>query len=868
MEFRVNGKPVQWDGDNDELLLDVLRDDLGIKSPKVGCSPQANCGSCCVEVDGQAQLSCSFKMKRADGADVKTIEGLDDRVQDALAEAFAGFGGTQCGFCTPGIAMRAAVLLRDNPDPSADAIAQSLKKHICRCTGYTKIIESIQQAGAILRGEEVKFRSNGSDGVGARLRKLDAYDLTLGKRHYVADLEMEGMVHGVMILSDYARARVTSIDWSRCKEVDGFVDFISAADVPGKRNVGLIVKDWPVFVAEGELTRYVGDCLGVVVCKTRRAARAAQPLVDVEYEVMDPVTDPYEAMDPHAPHVHDGGNILAKCEFKRGNAWDALRSSAHVVSHRFTTQRIEHAFLEPEAAIAMPHPDHEGVRVWSQSQGVYQDRVQLASLLGLPEEKVQVILVPNGGGFGGKEDLSVQGQTAVAARKLGVPVRIELTRDESIRVHPKRHPITMDYKVGCDDDGKLTVVWARMVGDTGAYASVGMKVLERAAGHSTGCYEVPNVDVEAVTVYTNNLPCGAFRGFGANQANFAMESCVDELCALGGFDRWQFRYDNALRIGSTTATGQVLEGGVGALACLDAIKPHYDAHIDRCGIALGLKNTGVGNGKADEGRAKIIVRAPDQFEVHHGWTDMGQGANTMAVQFFCNETGIPAAQVTVVVDTDHQVACGMTTASRATSLIGNAVLDACVKFNADRESIGLSQMVGRECRGEWICDWSTKPGDFSKKVVTHYSYSYACQCAIVGEDGRIAKVVAAHDAGKIINPTLFEGQIEGSVHMGLGYALTEDMPCDESGWPVSTRIKDCGILPAHDTPEIEVIGVEVADPIGPHGAKGVGEIGLVPTAPAVANTFWAVDKQRRRKLPFFPLRRRPRRNRGTTLPEE
>ena len=865
MRFEVNGESVQWNGSGDELLLDVLRDDLAIKSPKSGCAPQANCGSCCVEVDGAPQLACSFRMKRADGASINTVEGLQERVQDALATAFARFGGTQCGFCTPGIVMRAACLLKENPSPTKHDVEMALKKHICRCTGYSKIISSVIGAGALLRGEDVEFPAGAGDKVGERLVKLDAYELALGRRAYVADLNVDGMVHGVMVLSDYARANITAIDWSRCKDVEGFIDYVRAEDVPGARKIGLIVKDWPPFVGVGETTRYVGDCLGVVVCKTRKAARLAAPLVDVHYDVLDPVTDPFEAMDPLAPHVHSGGNILSKCEFKRGNAWDALRDSAHVVSHRFTTQRIEHAFLEPECAIAMPHPDHDGVRVWSQSQGVYQDRVQLAALLGVPEEQVQVILVPNGGGFGGKEDLSVQGQAAVAARKLGVPVRIELTRDESIRVHPKRHPIVMDYKVACDADGKLTVVWARMVGDTGAYASVGMKVLERAAGHSTGSYSVPNVDVEAVTVYTNNLPCGAFRGFGANQANFAIESCVDELCALGGFDRWQFRHDNALRVGSTTATGQVLEGGVGALACLDAIKPAYEANKDHCGIALGLKNTGVGNGKADEGRAKIIVRGPDDIELHHGWTDMGQGADTVAVQFFCNETGIPASHCRVVVDTDHQVVCGMTTASRATSLIGNAMIDACVGFNADRESLGLAQMIGREYRGEWICDWSTKPGDFSGKVITHYSYSYAAQCVIIGDDGRIEKVVAAHDAGRIVNPTLFEGQIEGGVHMGLGYALTEDMPCDESGWPVSTRIKDCGILPAHDTPEIEVIGVEVADPIGPFGAKGVGEIGLVPTAPAVANAFWAVDKQRRRKLPFFPLRRRPRRTRGTTL---
>jgi CO/xanthine dehydrogenase Mo-binding subunit len=364
-----------------------------------------------------------------------------------------------------------------------------------------------------------------------------------------------------------------------------------------------------------------------------------------------------------------------------------------------------------------------------------------------------------------------------------------------------------------------------------------MKVLERAAGHATGAYEVPNVDIESRAVYTNNVPCGAMRGFGANQANFAMECAVDELCEQGGFDRWQFRYDNAITEGGRTATGQRLSTGVGVRATLEAVRDAWRG-ARWAGIACGIKNTGIGNGMADSGTAKIVVHAADDIELCHGWTEMGQGVDTMAVQTFCEETGLSPHLVRVNVTTDDETPCGMTTASRATSLVGNAIIDACRGFKKDLETSDLAALVGREYRGEWICDWTNKPGaSKTGEEVTHYSYSYATQVVIIGEDGRIERVVAAHDAGRVMNPTLFEGQIEGSVHMGLGYALTEDLPM-EGGHLASTRLRKCGVLRAAETPPIEVIGV--------------GEIGLVPTAPAVANALWAYDGTRRYALPLEP----------------
>ena len=375
-----------------------------------------------------------------------------------------------------------------------------------------------------------------------------------------------------------------------------------------------------------------------------------------------------------------------------------------------------------------------------------------------------------------------------------------------------------------------------------------MKVLERSAGHATGAYFVPAVDVESRAVYTNNIPNGAMRGFGVNQVTFAVESLMDELCEKGGFDRWQFRYDNALAPGLRTSTGQKLNEAAGVKAALLAVKDVFK-NAKYAGLACGIKNTGIGNGMPDIGRAKIIIESPGKIVIQHGWTEMGQGVDTMAVQMLCEELGVEPGMIDVRVETSDDVVCGMTTASRGTSLVGHAIREACVKLKEDLQERSLSELEGREYKGEWICDWTTKPGADVEEPVTHYSYSYAAQVVVLNDEGQVEKVVAAHDAGRIINPMLFEGQIEGSVHMGLGYALTEDF-AQEGGFPKSTRLRKCGILRAKETPEIEVIGVEVHDPNGPHGAKGVGEIGLVPTAGAVANALYQFDGVRRYKLPM------------------
>jgi selenium-dependent xanthine dehydrogenase len=846
MQFTLNGNIKTYEGDPELPLLTYLREHEGITSPKDGCMPQAACGCCAVELNNKAVLSCIIPMEKVENGTVITTEGLGEYKQNVIANAFIEKSGVQCGFCTPGIVMQAKVLLDKNNNPTREEIENALTPNLCRCTGYKKIVDAVEYAAEAIRTNR-EIPEPKSDGkIGKNHPKYNGKNLALGWSKYVADLSFPGLLHAALKLSDHPRAKVLSINTKDAEKHPGVVKVITAKDLPAERHQGLIIPDWPLMVEEGEVTRYVGDVLAGVVAETEAIAREAVKLIKVEYKVLDPVSDPEEALFESSPKIHSKGNLLSETKVDRGNVVDAFKNSAYVSEGTYYTQVIEHGYMEPECSIARPW--NNGVEVYSQGQGVYEDRKQLVNLLGLPPEDVRVIFVPNGGGFGGKEDLSVQGHAAVFAYLLQKPVKVLLNRDESILMHPKRHPMKMKYKLGCDKAGKLTAIEADIIGDTGAYASVGMKVLERAAGHSSGPYHIPNVKVVSKAAYTNNLPCGAMRGFGVNQVAFAIEGCIDDLCEQGGFDRWQFRYDNALTEGDMTATGQLVNRGAGVRETLVAVKDVFQ-NAKYAGIACGMKNTGIGNGMRDEGKVKIEIISPSKVILHHGWTDMGQGVDTMAVQFFSHETGIDPSIIIVRVDTKEEASAGMTTASRATSIIGNSIANASVKLKEDLNTKSLNDLVGKVYEGEWVCNWTTKVGDDVKEIITHYSYSYATQVVVLDDDGEIDTVYAAHDAGKIINPALFEGQIEGSIHMGLGYAISEDLE-QESSVPKSTRLRKCGILRAKQMPKMEIIGIEVPDPHGPYGVKGVGEIGLVPTAPAVAGAFYQYDGTRYYRLPI------------------
>jgi len=611
------------------------------------------------------------------------------------------------------------------------------------------------------------------------------------------------------------------------------------------------VEDWPLMITVGEITRYIGDVLASEVAETEAQARAAVELIHVEYEVLEPLTDMHKALESQIL-VHETGNLLGEKIIKRGDTAGLLANSAYTAKGTFTTPTIDHGFLEVECCVVIPKDD--GIKVFSQSQGPYRERDEIAHQLGLSQEQVEVEIVDCGGAFGGKEDMTVQGHAALACFLLRKPVKYKLSRPESIRMHPKRHPTSLEYEIGCDDKGMLTALHARIIGDTGAYASVGGPVMDRAGTHASGGYHFEAVDIEARSVYTNNIPCGAMRGFGVNQATFALESLIDELCSKGGFDRWHFRYDNALDIGKMLAPGQVLTASVGLKETLLSVKDAYDKAKFK-GLACAVKNCGVGNGIPELSKVKIEIHEGGKITLHHGWTEMGQGVHTIARQCLCEATGIKDIDlVTPFVTTASGAIGGPTTASRGTLLLGRAIIDAAKALKEDLKDKALEELAGKTYEGEFLCDYTQadgKPGE----IISHISYGYATNLAILDDEGKLDILIASHDAGRILNPKLFQGQIEGGVAMGVGYALTEKVPLKD-GYLTSGKYRALGIPKINNLPKIEVIGVESDDPEGPFGAKGVGEIGCIATAPAIANAFTDFDGRRRYSLPLEPVEKK------------
>jgi aldehyde oxidoreductase len=850
IELTLNDEGTQYSGDEDVSLLSWLRNDKNLTAAKDGCSGQAACGACLVEVDEKAVLACATPMKKVAGKNVVTLEGLPESLLQTLGRAFVAKGAVQCGFCTPGFLTRTKILLAKNNNPSRAEVLKALQFNLCRCTGYVKIVDAVIAAATALR-EKNETPYEDKAGIGISNPKFKAVDRAIGRKPFTDDLRFDGMLHGALKFSDHPRARILSIDTSVAEKMDGVKRVLLAADIPGQRNSGLIVEDWPLMIEEGETCRYIGDVLASVVAETEAQARAAVECIHVEYEVLEPLIDMLKALDSPIK-IHESGNLLGEKIIKRGDAEGLLAGSTFTAKGTFTTPTIDHGFLEMECCVVVPQG--QGIKVFSQSQGPYRERDEIAHQLSLPEDQVEVEIVDCGGAFGGKEDMTVQGHAALACYLLGTPVKYKLTRPQSIRMHPKRHPTCLEYEIGCDEKGMLTGLYARIIGDTGAYASVGGPVMDRAGTHASGGYHFEAVDIEARSVYTNNIPCGAMRGFGVNQATFALESLIDELCKKGGFDRWQFRYDNALDIGRMLAPGQVLTASVGLKETLESVKDAYDK-AEYKGLACAVKNCGVGNGIPELSRVVIEIHEGGRITLHHGWTEMGQGVHTVARQVLCEATGIEDIDlITPFVTTASGAIGGPTTASRGTLLLGRAIIDAAKNLKEDLKEKTLEELAGRTYKGEFFCDYTDadgKPGE----IISHISYGYATNLAILDSEGKLEKVIASHDAGKILNPKLFQGQIEGGVAMGIGYALSEKVPLKD-GKLTSDKYRALGIPKMNNLPEIEVIGVESDDPEGPYGAKGVGEIGCIATAPAVANAFCDYDGIRRYSLPLKPIEKK------------
>jgi selenium-dependent xanthine dehydrogenase len=847
LKFILNGRTVEYNGDPAVSLLSWLRHEMNLTAAKDGCSGQAACGACLVEVGGKAALACSTPMHKVAGKEVVTLEGWPQSLLRTLGRAFVSKGAVQCGFCTPGFLTRTKILLEKNPNPTRQEVVKAMRFHLCRCTGYVKIVDAVLEAAAALgEGREVPFEDG--TGIGVSSPKYRAFERAIGRKPFIDDLRFDGMVHGALRFSDHPRARVLSIDMSKAGKAPGVIRIFTAEDIPGERNVGPIVQDWPVMIKVGETTRYIGDVLAGVVAETEAQAREAVKLIHVAYDVLEPLTDMTKA-ETSPVKIHADGNLLFAQTIRRGEPVEkVLAGSAHVARGILETQMVDHGFLEPESSVAIPFQD--GVQVYSQSQGIYADHHEIAALLGYPREKVVVTLVDCGGAFGGKEDLTVQGHAALYCHHLSRPVKVRLSRPESIRMHPKRHPMRLDYALGCDERGKLTALKAVILGDTGAYASVGPPVLGRAATHAAGAYYLPSVDIEAKAVYTNNIPSGAMRGFGVNQVTFAMETLVEHLCEMGGFDAWQFRYDNALDTGLMTTTGQVLGEGVGLKRTLLAVKDAYEK-AEFKGLSLAIKNCGMGNGMVEVSEVKIEVLPDGKLILHHGWTEMGQGIHTVARQILCKAVGLGDCElIDIKVTTASAAVGGVTTASRGTMLLGRSIIDAALKLKKDLESNSLEELAGRMYEGSFVCDYTQaegRPGE----IVSHIAYGFATHLVILDEKGGLDTIYAAHDSGRVLNPLLFEGQIEGGVVMGLGYALSEKVPLAE-GRLTSEKYNSLGIPKPAKVPRIVPIAVEEDDPEGAFGAKGVGEIVCIPTAPAIANAFCRYDGVRRYALPLKP----------------
>lgn len=847
IRFEVNGVPVVVRGTHPHLLA-ALREELNITSPKDGCSPTGQCGCCTVMVNGKAIVSCQTSLEKVAGGSVVTLEGIDQQERDKYAQAFAACGGLQCGFCIPGIVVRAkAQVDKKGSALKREDMAKHLGAHLCRCTGYVKILDAIEMVAQNVTPVLLK-----TGGIGSRSVKYEAEELALGDRGYVDDIRIDGMLHAALHFTSHTRADVNRINLEHALAADGVRAMYTAADIPGELMMGIIYKDWPVMIPVGGRTSYAGDVLAIVIADSRQQARDAAKLVQVDYSPLTPVTDPEIARTSNDLAVwKTTSNVLSESTYQRGNVDKAFSEAAHIVDEVFTTQRIEHAFLEPESTLAVPSADGQRLHVYSGGQGIWDDRNDIARMLKLDNEFVTVELVTNGGAFGGKEDMSNQAHASLGAWLLQKPVKCTLSREESLLMHAKRHPIRMHYRAACTSDGKLLALKVRAVGDSGAYASVGMKVLERMAGHASGPYHVPNIDVEAIAVRTNNPVCGAFRGFGANQAQFAMEGVMDRLADKVGIDGWTMRQRNVIMPGQVWGPGQIMDDGcLGASECLTAIKPEYDSAVasgKAVGLGLGLKNSGLGNGFKEITRAVVRFRSDGRIEVRHGWTEMGQGINTVALQVVVQELDIDPTKVDVIVDTTRELGLGQTTGSRGTLMGAGAVKAACEAARAANNAVDVDHC------GEYRVDWTTKLGDPGvEHPIIHSTFGYAAQMVVCDPaTSKIERVVAAHDVGRAVNPQLCEGQIEGSVHMGLGYALTEDFPHDPlTGFPTNMTLRSLGILRAKDVPRIDVILVESPQPNSPYGIKGVGEIGLVPTAGAVAEALRQCDGEWRNRLPM------------------
>ena len=848
--FTVNGQTVTVE--KNQKLLRYLRDTLHLTGTKDGCSEGA-CGACTVLVDGVPCKACVPDTDALNGRKVITIEGLTPWEKEVYTFAYAEAGAVQCGFCIPGMVMCSKALLDKNLNPAEPEIRYALRNNYCRCTGYVKIVAAVRLAAQIFRDGVIPEKGTQDWKIGSRVQRLDAEEKVLGTGKYPDDYYPDGMLYGSALRSKYPRARVLSIDVSAARALPGVAAVLTAEDIPGQNKIGHLKHDQYTLIPVGGLTHYLGDAIALVAAEDRETLEKAKKLIRVEYQVLPAIHNPREAAAPGAPRVFDEekDNVCAHKHICRGNAGEAIRRSRYVIRHHFETPWTEHAFLEPECAVSFLDSDGD-VFLYSTDQSAHQTLHECRMVLGTDKVKVQNALV--GGGFGGKEDMTVQHHAALLTYVTGRPVKVKLSRAESLLIHPKRHRFEMDFTMGCDENGIIQGVKAKVVSDTGAFASLGGPVLERACTHAAGPYQYHNFEIEGTAYYTNNPPAGAFRGFGVTQTCFATESLLNMMADEVGITPWEIRYRNAIRPGGELPNGQIVDESTGLVETLEAVKPYYDAAVAAgkpVGLGCAMKNAGVGVGIPDTGRVKLMVGRDEKVHIYSGASCIGQGLGTVLVQMVVTNTDLRREEI-VYERSNTWIApdSGTTSGSRQTLVTGEACRRACEKFmEARAEGKTLQQMAGQTFYGEYLAKTDPLGADVPNPV-SHVAYGYATQiCVLDPKTGRIEQIVAAHDVGKAVNPLSCEGQIEGGVVMSMGYALRERYPIDGNCRPID-RYGSLGLFRAHELPDIVAIVVDKPGLKVACGAIGIGEITSIPTAPAIADAYFRYDGERRYALPL------------------
>ena len=869
--------------------------------------PVKSCLTQAASVDGKSVLT--VEGLRALRPASRQHHREDLRALHPLQEAFVTHGAIQCGFCTPGQLMTAYALLQENPDPSFDEIRAALNDVLCRCGSYAAILSAVGDAARALRedGEvnrrEVPFGAQDLRAVGKFAIRPDAVAKVTGQAVFTDDLSFEGMLYARVVRANVPSAILTSLDTAQARLMPGVATVLTAADLPAARLHGIYFQDWPILVDLGGRVRYMGDALALVAADTQQHADEAAKAVKVAFEPRPVVASPQEALSPDAEPLHAQGNLLKHIQVRKGDTQSGFEAADVILEHTFTTPATDHFFMEPECSIAVPRPDG-GMDIFVGSQIPYADRRQVAEALGVPELSVRVRGQKTGGGFGGKEDIAGQIHAALLAQATGKPVKLLFTRRESLLVHPKRHATQIRVRLGAKQDGTLTAAETELYGDTGAYASLGVVVMTRATTHSCGPYVVPNVKSDCYAMFTNNPPAGAFRGFGVLQSAFAIESAMDMLAGRLGLDPLAIRQINALHTGAQTNTGQLLEESVGLPDCLQAIAnrwqergitrpfvPVLETRAGRqvltCwGMAAAFKNTGLGSGADDSSGAIVTLLPHGRLQVKTAASEIGQGLVTAMQLIAAEEMSFPVENVNVyVMDTDLTPDGGPTTASRQTFVTGNAVKSAAgglrarvvemvsLRFEVEPAAVRLTPEA--VWAGEQRVDWqqvyellnaapegtafetryqAPQTSKLEQGGNIHFAYSFAAQAVQIAldlESGAVSveKVLSANDAGRIINPLGFQGQVEGGVVMGLGHALMEEFKV-EKGVILSDRIARYPIPRMQDAPEVESYIVEAPASSGPFGAKGTGEIVSIPTPPAIANAIYHATGFRADSLPI------------------